>query len=113
MRGYSDTSFTSNKDSSSQRSMLIVLSDKVSNTSIIHYATWKSRWVVRSILATEVYGLSAFHDCCQIISHDLELIIGRKLPFFLLLDSKSIFGTITKLYSFAEKWLIIDNAALR
>ena len=93
--------------------MMIVLIDKYCNAAVVHYTTWKSRRVVQSILAAEVYALAACNDYCQMIRHDLQLITGKRFPLTILIDSKSIFDTITKLSSLSEKRLLIDTAALR
>ena len=90
IRGNSYAPFAHNKDSSSELSMLIELIDRFSNASIIHYATWKSRSIVRSIRAAEVYALSVCHGFCQMLAHDLKLMIGRSYPLYLMVDSKSV-----------------------
>ena len=112
IRGYADAGFTRNNDLSSQLSMVVALIDKYRNASLIHYATWKSRRIVRSILEAELYALSACHDYCQILAHDLQLITCNRYPLHLMTDSKSIFDTITRLSSISEKGLLIDVSAL-
>ncbi len=87
--------------------------DRHENACLVHYAPWKSRRVIRSVLAAEPYPFVAREDFCQILSHDLEKIVGTKFPIFLMTDSKSIFDTLTKLSSVSEKRLMIDISAFR
>lgn len=113
IRGYSDAGFSNNSDLKSQLGILVLLKDKNDNACVIHYSSWKSRRVVRSVLAAELFAFVSSHDYCQIIAHDLHLITGKKFPVHLMTDSKSIFDTITKLSGVSEKRLMIDIAALR
>eukprot|EP00171_Calliarthron_tuberculosum_P023237 IDg23237t1 len=113
IRGYADAGFASNSDMSSQLGMIILLADDNGKASVIHYASWKCRRVTRSVLAAEIYALSACFDFCFTFAHDLANILGKKIPIFLFTDSKSIFDTITKLSSVSEKRLLIDISSLR
>ena len=60
IRGYADAGHGSNEDSSSKLIMLVVLIYKNKNASIVHYASWENRIIVRSSLAAEVHALT---DC--------------------------------------------------
>ncbi len=55
----------------------------------------------------EVYALSACHDFCQILSHDLLRITGKKFEIYLMTDAKSMFDTITKRSTVSEKRLLL------
>ena len=100
IRGYADAGFATNEDQTSQLGMVIELMDGKNNVCILHYASWKSNRVVRSPLAAEVYGLTAFHDYCFTLVHELNRMLGGKIPTYLLTDSISIFDTITNLTNF-------------
>ena len=113
IRGYSDAGFANTDDLKSQLSIMIFLIDKHCNASLIHYASWKSRRIVRSVLAAELFAFVSCNDFCQILAHDMHLITGKRFPVHLITDSKSIFDTITKLSSVSEKRLMIDISALR
>ncbi len=112
-RSYSDAAFANSSDLKSQLGIVIVLIDKYYKAAAIHYASWKSRRVVRSVLAAELYAFVSCHDYCQTLAHDLNTITGRRFPVHLMTDSKSIFNTITKLSGVSEKRLLIDIAYLR
>ena len=96
IRGYAYVGFASNTDFTSQLGMIILLMDAQNTAAIIHYSSWKSRRVVRSPLAAEVYALSAGHDYCTALSHDLAIMLETTLPIYLMTDSKSIFDTTLK-----------------
>ncbi len=113
IRGYADAVFASNTDLTSQLGMIIFLMGAQNYAVIIHYSSWKSRKVVRSPLGAEVYALSACHDYCIALSHDLVIMLEMTLPIYLMTDSKSIFDTITKLSNVSEKRLMIDIASRR
>ena len=74
VRGYADAGFATEEDHSSQLVMVVLLCDDHGNASIIHYSSWKCKRVTRSILAAEVYALTACFDYCFIIAHDLSTI---------------------------------------
>ncbi len=54
LRVYSDASFASNDDSSSQLGYIILLCDESNHCQILNYSSKKSKRVVRSIMAVEV-----------------------------------------------------------
>ena len=123
IRDYADAGFAANEFQTSQLGTVIVLIDeKIMHIYIYIYiyilnsASWKSRRVVLSPLAAEVYASTAYHDYCFTLAHELNRILGRKISIYLLTDSKSIFNTITKLTNFSEKPLVMilllsDNRA--
>ncbi len=113
IRGYSEAAFANNEDSTSQLGMVIVLCDAHENANMLHYASWKSRRITRSILVAEVYAFSAYFDYAFTAAHDLSGMPGQTIPIHLITEPKSIFDTITKLSSVSEKRLLIDIAALR
>ncbi len=113
LREYSEAGFANNPELKSQLGIVVVLVDKFENAALIHYASWKTRRVVRSVLAAELFASVASHDFREIMSHDLNLISGNKFPIHLMTDSKYIFDTITKIFGVSEKRLMIDISTLR
>ena len=111
--GYSDASFATNKDNSSQLGMVVLLKDKDDNAALIHYTSWKCRRVTRSILAAEVHAFAACFDYCITLAYDLSAILAFHVPVLMFTDSKCLFDTITKLSTVSEKRLLIDISALR
>ncbi len=113
IRGYSNAAFAHNENSTSQLGMVIVLFNAHGHANILHYASWKSRRITRSILAAEMYAFSACYDYALTAAHDLSSMLGQTIPINLFKDSKLIFGTITKLSGVSKKRFFIDIAALR
>ena len=111
--GYSDASFASNKDLTSQLAMVILLADANNNASLIHYSSKKAQRVTRSVLAAEVYAFVELFDFAYTLKHDLKNVLRKELNIVLFTDSKCLFDTITRLSSTSEKRLLIDISALR
>ena len=81
IRGHSDAGFATNQDLTSQLDMVVVLLDKLENAAIMCYSSWKSRKVIRSVLAAEVYALSACNDSCQIYHTTCQELPERNFKF--------------------------------
>ena len=96
IRGYADAGFATNKDHSSQLGMIVVLVDKFDRAAIIHYDSWKCRRITRSILAAEVYAVSACNDYCIALSVDMTSMLSERIPMEIFTDSNTIFDTVTK-----------------
>ncbi len=107
------TPIANHADNTSQLRMVVVLADANGNACPIHYASWKSRRVSRSVLSAEVYALSACFDYAYTLRKDLEFMLGKKIPLYLFTNSMSIFDAITKLSSTSEKRLLIDISSIR
>ena len=113
INAYADASFSNNSDLTSQLGFIVVLKDKHYQSNIIHFTSYKSRRVVRSILGGEVYAFSDAFDWAFTFRHDLEKLMGRKVPLSMFTDSRSLFDIITKASSTKEKRLMIDLTASR
>jgi hypothetical protein len=53
---FSDSSYATHKDQTSQSGYLVVLADAIEASDIVHYISYKSRLVVRSVLAGELHA---------------------------------------------------------
>lgn len=62
LRVYVDASFASNADCISQLGYIFLLADKSGKCNILHYASYKSRRVRRSVLGAEVYAFADAFD---------------------------------------------------
>ena len=118
-----NSSFTNNKDFSSQISYLIILINKTKGTNkfiikgnLIYYSSTKSKRVTRSVLAFKIYGMVGGVNIAIIINTTIKIITGQ-LGF---LDTLIIIYTnlyllykcLVKLSTTKEKCLIIDIMAL-
>ncbi|MEM6805930.1 MAG: hypothetical protein AAF696_31325 [Bacteroidota bacterium] len=110
---YSDASFANNPNLSSQLGYIVLLCDKNDNCKILHYTSYKSRRVVRSVLGAEVYAMADAFDYSYKLKHDLETILDKHIPLRIITYSKSLFDIITRNSSSIEKRLMIDIKSVR
>lgn len=92
---------------------IVLLADASNRCPVLSYASKKSRRVVRSIMAGEIYAFADAFDEAFIIKYDLERIHRQYLPLVMLTDSKQMFDVITRASHTTEKRLMIDVAAAR
>ena len=110
---YADASFASNDYLSSQPAYIVLLCDGHSRCHVMNFSSSKSRRVVKSIMAVEVYAFADAFDAAFIVKNDFERIYDQHLPLVMLTDSKQTFDVITRASHTTEKRLIIDVAATR
>lgn len=110
---YADASFATNKDQSSQIGYIILLCDASGRIHVLAFTSRKSKRVVRSIMAGEVYAFSAALDEAYITRYDLESLYEQHIPITVHTDSKQLFDVVTRGSHPTEKRLMIDVAAAR
>ena len=108
-----DGSFADNLDLTSQLGFVMTLMDKDDKANIIHYASTKSKRVVRSVLAAELYALAIGYDNGVSIKPTMTNILGRNVALVLYTDSRSLYDALTTLNPTTEKRLLIDLAVVR
>lgn len=74
---YSDWSFATNKDYSSQVGYLIFMADKDNNVNTIDYESNKSRRFVRYVLKEETFGLAGSCDLAIVTQRHLKQMLGK------------------------------------
>ena len=79
IRVYSDASFASNEDNISQLGYIIMLADRNDNVHALSYCSEKSKRIVRSIMAGEVFAFSAAFDQAYVIRHGIKRILEVKI----------------------------------
>lgn len=110
---FCDSSFANNADSSTQLGYVILLTDRTKRANWLHYASYKSKRIVRSVLGGETYAFADGFDFAFTLRHDIENILGRKLSITMLTDSESLFKVIIKASTTTERRLMIDIRATR
>lgn len=76
---YSDESFATNEDDSSQLGFIILLFDGSGRACILSFSSRNSRRVVRSVLGPEGFDFSKIVDEAQLLIHDLQSILKRNI----------------------------------
>ena len=108
LQTYSDASFATNEDKSSQLGYIIFLVDALGNCQPVHWSSHKAKRVTRSVLGSEVLAFSDAFDMSYAIKHDLQALLNQEIPLVMMTDSLSLFDVITKCTQTAEKRLLID-----
>ncbi len=108
IRAFADASFASNQGHTSQLGYIVLLCDKHDNVCVLHYASYKSRRVARSVLGAETYAFADAYDFAYCAKRDLEDILDRTVPLEIYTDSKSLFDVITKCSQTQKRRLMID-----
>jgi hypothetical protein len=110
---FTDASFANNKDLSSQIGYVIVLTDATSQANIVHWSSIKCKRVTRSVLASELYGMTHGFDIGTAIKSTVDRILQVNIPLILCTDSKSLYDCLVRLGTTQEKRLMIDVISLR
>jgi hypothetical protein len=119
-----DGSFANNKDLSSQLGYEIIIANEtigndnfIIEGNLIHWSSTKSKRVTRSVLASEIYGMTAGVDIAIAISTTLAIMTQRlgipDIQLVVCTDSYSLYECLVKLGTTKEKRLMIDIMALR
>ena len=111
--GYSDASFANNADLSTQLDHICFLRDDTGALIPIFFKSYKAKRVTRSAMAGEVIAFSDLFDVAAVLSAELEVLLGTKVPVQLLTDRKSLFDVISKGSKTSEKRIMLDIAAAR
>lgn len=69
--------------------------------------------ITRSSLAGETIALVEAFDHSYLLKHDLQRILGKRIPFHLMTDSKLLFDVITGNLYTTKARLIMDIATVR
>jgi hypothetical protein len=77
---FTDVLFVNNKDLSSQIKYVIALLDATKKANIIHWSLVKCKRVTRSVLASELYGMTHGFDISAAIKSSVDKILQINLP---------------------------------
>lgn len=110
---FSDSSFANNPDLASLFGYIILLADGSGRANILHFASYKSKLIVRSALGGETYAFADGFDYGYLLRHDLERVFGKPIPHAMFSDSESLFKIIVKSTRATERRPMIDVKAAR
>lgn len=106
----SDSSFANNADMSTQLVYIILLTDGSGNENIMHYASYKSKRVVRPEPGGESHAFADAFDAAYSIRNELKRILRKEIHLTMLTDSMSLFKVLINSSVMSEKRLMIDVA---
>ena len=110
---FSDSSFANTSTLHSQLGFVALLCDASGKANVLHFTSYKSKRVVRSVMGGECYAFADGFDYGFTLRHDLQNILQRKIPLLLYTDSDSLFKVIVKNSTTTERRLMIDLQATR
>ncbi len=113
IRAYTDAPLSTNPDYSAQLGYIVSLPDKHDKASVLHYASYRSRWVAQYVLGSENYAFADAFDFAYHAKTDLEKLLDRRVSLSTFTDSKSLFNFITKCSQTQGRRLLIDLQAVR
>lgn len=105
---YGDASFATNDDLSSQLGYTILLCDESNRCHVLDFSRKKSKRIVRSIMAAEVYAFMDVFDVMTVIVSDYVMLLHKQIPVIMFTDSKKLFDNINRGKRTTEKRLVID-----
>jgi len=110
-----DGAFATNHDKTSQLGFIVMLRNKEDGTvNVIHYASYKSKRVCKSVLAAELFAMVDGYDVGFSIRHALETCTGiSKINLSIYTDSQTLYGLCISLRNTTERRLQIDLALIR
>lgn len=91
----------------------MLLRDNAGRANLIHASSIRSRRRARSVLSAEMFAILDGFDVGYVVREILSELLGRKVDFVLLTDSRSAFHITTTLISTKEKRLMLDVHLVR
>ncbi len=110
---YTDGSFSTNSDHSTLLGYIVLLVDKLHRACALHYASYKNRRDVRSVLGAETYAFADAFDFAYCAETALEALLDHCESLSIFSDSKNLFVVIMKCYYTQGRRLMIDLQAVR
>lgn len=110
---FSDSSFANTPSLSTQLGYIIVLTDKNGTANVLHYASYRSKRIVRSVLGGETHAFADSFDMAYTMRNYLNRIFERYIAMTMLTDSLSLFKVLINSSVMTEEKLMIDLAAAR
>lgn len=86
----------------------------MSRANCLHYSSYKSKRVVRSLLAGELYVVVDAYDYANLLRYDLAHVLSTWFPLVKLTEYMSLFDLLIHTNTIStEKWLVIDINTFR
>lgn len=89
---YSDVSFTTNEDGSSQLRFIVLLVERTEKSSVLSFPIREYKQVVRSLLRAESFAFDGVVGEALLLRHNLRILLRTYVPLKALTDSSSPFS---------------------
>lgn len=110
---YSDASFATNEDPSSQLGFMILPVDGAGKECILNFANPKSKRLVRYIIGTQIFSFADALDEVLMLCPDLRTLFRCSLPLPALTDRLSFLSILIRSNTTTEQQLLIYLQAAR
>jgi hypothetical protein len=110
---YTDASFGTREDKSSQGGYVVLLADRSKRCCFLGFHSSKIKRIVRSSMAAETLAFGAAFDAAFTLRQELSRLVGRHIPLVMLTDSAGLFDAITRDRRTTEARLMLDLYAAR
>lgn len=112
--GFLDAFIANNYDNSTQLGFILFIVDKYNRVVPVNFKSYKGQKSFQSVLACESIAFGDIFDREVSLENELNWIHpGYKTPTCLLIDSKSLFGVISKDLRTSIYRLMLDNVATK
>lgn len=71
-----------------------MITDHTKRANILHFASYKSKLIVRSVFGGETYAFADGFDSAFMLQYDIERITEAKVSLIMFTDSESLFKVI-------------------
>lgn len=105
---FSDASFASNSDLSSQLGYVVAFADAKGKANNVHCSSVKPKRMTRSVLSSELYVAVHAFDFASTLKTTINDIFGKLVSLTLYTDSKSLYDGLVGINATTEKRLLID-----
>lgn len=91
---FSDSSFANTYDRTTQLGHKILMTNKTGKSNVMNFASYKSKWIVRSVLAGETFDFADAFDSRYALKFDIEQMTGWNITINMLIETMSLFRVI-------------------
>lgn len=95
MRVYTDASFATNDDLTSQLGYLVLVCDDNHRCHVLNFASKKSQTVTCTVIGGELYAFTDAFDISYTLLMDVRNALGREVMLHMFTDSKQVFDVVT------------------
>lgn len=91
---FSDALFANNPDMSTQLGYVVALTDNSGKSNILHYSSYKSKRIFRSVIAGETHAFADAFDVAYTMRQEIRRVLRKDVKLTMLTDSMSLFKVL-------------------